>query len=122
VLCRCCWYCRTVIRLPDGGTLGIDMAPCSKEATDLPADTPIVVVQHGLTGGSYEPYVRSILAGAIAPKSAGGLGLRAFVVNFRGCQYFVLFLANPACHRSSHQFQKAQIYPLQVHRYVYIFK
>ena len=87
IFCR-----RTLIRLPDGGTLGIDMAPNSKEAVDLPADTPIVVVQHGLTGGSYEPYVRSILAGAIAPKSEGGLGLRAIVINFRGCQFsLVLF-------------------------------
>lgn len=86
---------RTIIRLPDGGTLGLDMTPNSKEAPDLPADTPIIVVQHGLTGGSYEPYVRSILAGATAPKSEGGLGLRAFVVNFRGCQLFLSSVHTP---------------------------
>ncbi|KAF8308151.1 AB-hydrolase YheT [Clavulina sp. PMI_390] len=78
-------YERTLIRLPDGGTLGLDMAPPSKDAVDLPAETPIVVVQHGLTGGSFEPYVRSVLSVVTLPKSKGGLGLRAFVVNFRGC-------------------------------------
>ncbi|KAF8308153.1 AB-hydrolase YheT [Clavulina sp. PMI_390] len=78
-------YERTLIRTPEGATLGIDMTPPSKESANLPANTPIVVVQHGLTGGSYEPYVRSILGTATAPKSSGGLGLRAFVINFRGC-------------------------------------
>ncbi|KAJ7494803.1 Alpha/Beta hydrolase protein [Mycena galericulata] len=48
-------------------------------------DTPIIVVQHGLTGGSHEPYVRAILAPACTPVRKGGLGYRAVVVNFRGC-------------------------------------
>lgn len=80
---------RTLIRLPDGGTLGLDVCPPSttKEARELAKDTPIVIVQHGLTGGSHEPYVRSILAAACAPKKKGGLGFRAIVINFRGCQY-----------------------------------
>lgn len=78
-------YERTLIRTPEGGTLGLDMCPTSAEAPDLPPDTPIIVVQHGLTGGSYEAYVRSIVARACAPKSDGGLGFRAIVVNFRGC-------------------------------------
>ncbi|KIJ69441.1 hypothetical protein HYDPIDRAFT_24280 [Hydnomerulius pinastri MD-312] len=52
---------------------------------DMPSDTPIVVVTHGLTGGSYESYVRAILAPACLPVSQGGLGYRAVVVNFRGC-------------------------------------
>jgi predicted alpha/beta-fold hydrolase len=79
---------RTLIRTPDGGTLGLDMCPTTADAPDLPPDTPIIVVQHGLTGGSYEAYIRSILAPACASKSDGGLDFRAIVVNFRGCQYF----------------------------------
>jgi len=66
----------------------------------MPPDTPIVVVMHGLTGGmtycirnpsfdalqgSYESYVRAILAPACRAVSQGGLGYRAVVVNFRGC-------------------------------------
>lgn len=67
-------------------------------------DTPIVIVQHGLTGGSsiitaytgapvdrqtpgsYEPYVRAVLSRACAPVEKGGLGYRAVVINFRGCE------------------------------------
>lgn len=79
-------YERTLIRVPDGGTLGLDFTPTKQQAPDLPDDTPIVVVQHGLTGGSYESYVRSILASACKPKSEGGLGFRGVVINFRGCE------------------------------------
>nr|VWO94912.1 Mitogen-activated protein kinase (EC [Ganoderma boninense] len=51
----------------------------------LSDDTPIIVTFHGLTGGSNEAYVRSILAPACASVEDGGLGYRAVVVNFRGC-------------------------------------
>lgn len=37
--------------------------------------------------GSHESYVRAILAPACAPPEQGGLGYRAVVVNFRGCEY-----------------------------------
>lgn len=80
-------YERTLIRVPEGGTLGIDVTPTRHEAPDLPDDIPIVVVQHGLTGGSYESYVRSILAAACTPRSQGGLGYRGAVINCRGCQF-----------------------------------
>ncbi|KIL00421.1 hypothetical protein PAXRUDRAFT_821713 [Paxillus rubicundulus Ve08.2h10] len=76
-------YKRTFLRLKDGGTLGLDFTPV--DDPDMPPDTPIVVVMHGLTGGSYESYVRAILAPACRPLSQGGLGYRAVVVNFRGC-------------------------------------
>lgn len=76
-------YTRTLIRVPDGGTLGLDWTEPEDEG--LPPDAPIVVVMHGLTGGSYESYVRSILSRACAPKSSGGLGYRGVVMNFRGC-------------------------------------
>jgi len=42
-------------------------------------------VLHGLTGGSYESYVRAVLAPACAPIETNGLGYRGVVVNFRGC-------------------------------------
>jgi hypothetical protein len=79
-------YERTLIRVPEGGTLGIDVTPTSNDAPDLPDDTPVIVVQHGLTGGSYESYVRSILASACAPRAEGGLGYRGAVINCRGCR------------------------------------
>jgi len=80
------WYRRTYLRLVDGGTLGLDFAPADPENNPhLKDDTPIIVVQHGLTGGSYESYVRAILSRAILPKDKGGLGYRAVVINFRGC-------------------------------------
>ncbi|KAF8959066.1 AB-hydrolase YheT [Flammula alnicola] len=77
------WYNRTYLRLADGGTLGLDFAPADQ--SKVSADAPIVVVQHGLTGGSYEAYVRAILSRACAPVEEGGLGYRAVVINFRGC-------------------------------------
>ncbi|KAJ3998349.1 Alpha/Beta hydrolase protein [Lentinula boryana] len=75
-------YERTYLRLMDGGTLGLDFTP---PGSTFPDDAPIIVVCHGLTGGSYEAYVRAVLAPACAPVSEGGLGYRAVVVNFRGC-------------------------------------
>lgn len=80
------WYKRTYLRLADGGTLGLDFAPVDDKSNPyLRDDTPIIVVQHGLSGGSYESYVRAILSRAILPKEKGGLGYRAVVINFRGC-------------------------------------
>ncbi|KAI0820506.1 AB-hydrolase YheT [Trametes gibbosa] len=77
-------YDRKLIRLVDGGTLALDFTPPDDERY-LRGDTPIVVTFHGLTGGSNEAYVRSIVAPATAPISEGGLGYRAVVINFRGC-------------------------------------
>lgn len=77
-------YKRTMLRLPDGGTIGLDFTPPTP-ARDQDENAPVVVVLHGLSGGSQESYIRSILSTACAPKSEGGLGARAVVVNFRGC-------------------------------------
>ncbi|KAJ7632595.1 Alpha/Beta hydrolase protein [Roridomyces roridus] len=76
-------YDRHLLRLRDGGTLGLDFAPA--DSSNLSRETPIIVVLHGLTGGSYESYVRSVLAPACKSVREGGLGYRAVVVNFRGC-------------------------------------
>ncbi|KAF8308724.1 Alpha/Beta hydrolase protein [Cantharellus anzutake] len=81
-------YTRTLLRVPDGGTIGLDWVEqpiTPAEDKPLPDDTPIVVILHGLTGGSYESYVRAILAKTSAPVEQGGLGYRGVVMNFRGC-------------------------------------
>jgi len=82
---------------------GLDFTPA--DDIHLTPQTPIIVVMHGLTGGmqhlydsshslnliikpcqgSYESYVRAVLAPACTPVHQGGLGYRAVVVNFRGC-------------------------------------
>ncbi|KIJ23614.1 hypothetical protein M422DRAFT_39537, partial [Sphaerobolus stellatus SS14] len=77
-------YERTLLQLSDGGTLGLDFTGPGPQETMNP-ETTILVVMHGLTGGSYESYVRSILSFACASKEHGGLGYRGVVVNFRGC-------------------------------------
>jgi len=77
-------YDRILLRTLDGGTIGLDSTPPASERT-LDDDTPIVVVLHGLTGGSHESYVRAILAPVCTPIEEGGLGYRGIVVNFRGC-------------------------------------
>ncbi|KAK7453463.1 hypothetical protein VKT23_011736 [Stygiomarasmius scandens] len=76
-------YERTYLRLMDGGTLGLDFTPIDQ--SNIPDTTPVLVVLTGLTGGSYEAYIRSILSTACRPVSEGGLGYRAAVINFRGC-------------------------------------
>ncbi|KAJ3777168.1 Alpha/Beta hydrolase protein [Lentinula raphanica] len=77
------WYRRQNLELVDGGTLGLDFAPI--DDAGLSDDTPIIVVLHGLTGGSYEPYIKSILIHATKPVNKGGLGFRAVVPHSRGC-------------------------------------
>jgi len=78
-------YKRKVIMVPDGGILSIDIAPVSL-ANPAPDDTrPTVVILHGLTGGSYESYVRNCVAKLSKPKEEGGYDMRCVVVNFRGC-------------------------------------
>ncbi|OBZ74485.1 Medium-chain fatty acid ethyl ester synthase/esterase 1 [Grifola frondosa] len=77
-------YDRKLLRLMDGGTISLDFTP-PPNVRPLADDTPIIVAFHGMTGGSYEPYLRSILAPACASVAEGGLGYRAVVINFRGC-------------------------------------
>ena len=58
---------------------GLDFTPSNH--ADLPADAPIVVVCHGITGGSHESYVKEVLAELTRAKEDGGLGARGVVVN-----------------------------------------
>lgn len=79
-----CEYQRRVIMTPDGGLLSIDISPPSLAAPSDDA-VPTVVILHGLTGGSYESYVRNCVAKMAKPKDEGGDGYRCVVLNFRGC-------------------------------------
>ncbi|KAJ7205002.1 AB-hydrolase YheT [Mycena pura] len=77
------WYKRQILRVSDGGTLGLDFAPI--DTSHLDNNSPIIVAVPGLTGGSHEAYIRAILAPASTTAKNGGLGYRVVVVNLRGC-------------------------------------
>ncbi|KAJ6524296.1 AB-hydrolase YheT [Mycena vulgaris] len=77
------WYKREILRLTDGGTLGLDFAPV--DTSHLDDNSPIIVAVPGLTGGSHEAYIRAILCPASTNIKNGGLGYRVVVVNLRGC-------------------------------------
>jgi len=106
-------YDRKYLRLTDGGTLGIDFAP--SDQSKVPEDAPIIVVQHGLTGGSYEAYVRAILSRACAPVEEGGLGYRAAVINFRGCAGVPI--TSPLLYSAGHTDDTRQALMYISHRY-----
>nr|XP_018262890.1 anon-23da protein [Kwoniella dejecticola CBS 10117]OBR85048.1 anon-23da protein [Kwoniella dejecticola CBS 10117] len=76
-------YQRQLLRVPDGGTIGLDIYP--PLSVNLPSNAPVILINHGLTGGSHESYVRNMVVWLTKPVSEGGLGGRAAVVNFRGC-------------------------------------
>ncbi|KAI8584065.1 hypothetical protein K450DRAFT_221313 [Umbelopsis ramanniana AG] len=72
-------YERQHVATEDGGTFTLDWAPPFSE---MPVDnTPTLVVLHGLTGGSHESYIRSLLA--VVTKAP--FNYRAVVFNARGC-------------------------------------
>ncbi|KAJ7839133.1 Alpha/Beta hydrolase protein [Mycena olivaceomarginata] len=77
------WYERKILRVSDGGTLGLDFAPI--DTRHLDDNSPIIVAVPGLTGGSHEAYLRAILSPASITVKKGGLGYRVVVVNLRGC-------------------------------------
>ncbi|KAI9056280.1 AB-hydrolase YheT [Trametes sanguinea] len=77
-------YERRFLQLPDHGIVAVDISP-PLATRPLSTGEDLLFVAHGLTGGSHEAYVRAVLARVIPSKDAGGLGLRAVVLNFRGC-------------------------------------
>ncbi|KIJ51375.1 hypothetical protein M422DRAFT_26793 [Sphaerobolus stellatus SS14] len=77
-------YERKFFRSPDGGLFTIDINPPFSEKPYIPGE-PILIVLHGLTGGSHESYIRALLSGVVPPTTNGGLGARGVVLNFRGC-------------------------------------
>ncbi|KAF9906492.1 hypothetical protein BX616_000713 [Lobosporangium transversale] len=71
-------YQRELLSTPDGGTVSIDWAPSfEKKPVD---DTPTLVILHGLTGGSYESYIRSLIEVLTQEH-----GYRCVVFNARAC-------------------------------------
>ncbi|KAI9098251.1 Alpha/Beta hydrolase protein [Phlyctochytrium arcticum] len=67
---------RELLFMPDGGNIALDWNPGPPTEND---PTPIVIVLHGLTGGSHERYVQDIIA------EVTKMGYRSVVTNFRGC-------------------------------------
>lgn len=69
--------------LPDGDFLDVDRFAPSPDATRAQAPRgawpPVLVICHGLEGSSRAPYVRGLVALAVAS------GLSALALNFRGC-------------------------------------
>ncbi|KAI8596647.1 Alpha/Beta hydrolase protein [Dissophora ornata] len=71
-------YERELLSTPDGGTVSIDWAPSFvKKPVD---DTPTLVLLHGLTGGSYESYLRALIETLTKDH-----GYRCVVFNARAC-------------------------------------
>ncbi|KAJ1835868.1 hypothetical protein LPJ63_000790 [Coemansia sp. RSA 2711] len=72
-------YERELITTPDGGTIGLDWSPpFAQMAAD---DRPIVVLSHGLSGGSQETYVQLTVQRLTSEPHC----FRTVVVNYRGC-------------------------------------
>ncbi|KAG0171069.1 hypothetical protein DFQ28_010557 [Apophysomyces sp. BC1034] len=69
-------YDRELLDLPDGGQIALDWT-----TGEAKKDTPTLVLLHGLTGGSHESYIRSVLEIIIQPP----FRYRGVVINNRGC-------------------------------------
>lgn len=48
-------YHRELVPMKDGGTISIDWA---KDTHDLRANAPVLIIAHGITGGSNAPYIK----------------------------------------------------------------
>ena len=68
-------YTRESLFLSDGGMVALDWAT---PGLDIPPHVPVVLVLHGLTGGSDESYVKSAVSQLI------GSGFAPVVFNYRG--------------------------------------
>ncbi|PIL29229.1 hypothetical protein GSI_09278 [Ganoderma sinense ZZ0214-1] len=78
------WLPGKFLELPDGGVVAVDITP-PFSSDPIRDNENVLVVAHGLTGGSHEAYVRAVLSKVTPSSEAGGLGFRAVVLNFRGC-------------------------------------
>jgi abhydrolase domain-containing protein 1/3 len=70
-------YNRQIIMSHDGGTLALDWWKSSRR--DLSEDTPVLLICHGINGGSHEGYCKWMCHAADAK------GWRGCVLNYRGC-------------------------------------
>ncbi|KAI8096462.1 Alpha/Beta hydrolase protein [Halteromyces radiatus] len=73
-------YERELLTLDDGGQLSLDWT-VSQDRSFENTTTPILVVLHGLTGGSHESYIHGVLEKVLQ----GPQPYRAVVMNARGC-------------------------------------
>ncbi|KAI9592885.1 Alpha/Beta hydrolase protein [Syncephalis fuscata] len=79
-------YDREMLNLPDGGQIALDWTPA--RPTPETASMPTFIVVTGLTGGSQEAYVRSLLERltVVDPNHPDRQPIcRGVVMNFRGC-------------------------------------
>ncbi|KAF0690281.1 Aste57867_18307 [Aphanomyces stellatus] len=75
-------YKRQLLTLPDGGTVSLDWAlPTSMvvESINDKTNQPTILMLHGLTGSSEEPYIRKTVEKLLTD------GWRVVVLNARGC-------------------------------------
>ncbi|KAI0364220.1 AB-hydrolase YheT [Pilatotrama ljubarskyi] len=77
-------YERKLLQLPDEGIVAVDISP-PFTSEPIAKGENVLLVAHGLTGGSHEAYVRALVARVTQSKDKAGLGFRAVVLNFRGC-------------------------------------
>lgn len=72
-------YRRQLVLTSDGGTVALDWFNDSDVLSAASATTPILLVLHGINGGSHEGYCKWACA------VARSRGWRAVVLNYRGC-------------------------------------
>ncbi|KAI0672448.1 AB-hydrolase YheT [Trametes maxima] len=77
-------YERKLLQVSDGGIIAVDISP-PVASVPISKRENILLVAHGLTGGSNEAYVRAVLARVTPSTDAHGCGFRAIVMNYRGC-------------------------------------
>ena len=95
------------------GIVAIDITP-PFSAQPLTESENVLLVTHGLTGGSHESYIRSVLTSVARSKESGGLGFRAVVLNFRGCNGSPV--VTPRLYHVSHFYQFARVHFLIIAR------
>jgi predicted alpha/beta-fold hydrolase len=69
-------YERVILTAEDGGKISVDWEGSEPQS---PMKRPILLILHGLTGGSHESYVQDLIL-ALKPH-----GFQCVVFNFRGC-------------------------------------
>lgn len=83
-------YERELVDLPDGGSIALDWSPGLPTQHDT---TPVVLVIHGLSGGSEESYIQDTIYALTHPSEEfshdevmrSKPALRCVAFNFRGC-------------------------------------
>lgn len=85
-------YYREIRGMSDGGCIALDWYKDSHVQSHTSPTAPLVLVMHGLTGGSSEGYIKWICS-CIAER-----GWRAVVMNYRGCAG--LPLTSPQCYNA----------------------